>query len=42
MNKIKPKTALLTIFDEFPHGFLQFDLKTQPHEECRKATKLVE
>lgn len=30
------------IFDEFPHGFLQFDMKTQPHEESRKATKEVE
>lgn len=41
-SKRKKGNAVLTIFEEFPHGFLQFDIKTQPHEECRKATKMVE
>lgn len=30
------------IFDQFPHGFLQFDMKMFPHEESRRATKRVE
>ena len=32
----------MTVFEEFPHGFLQFDMKAQPNEFCRKATKEVE
>jgi len=32
----------LKIFEEFPHGFLQFDMKKQPHYYCRQAVKEIE
>ena len=32
----------LKVFDQFPHGFLQFDSKSQPHYYCNQATKEVE
>jgi hypothetical protein len=32
----------MVIFEEFPHGFLQFDMKNSPHYDCEQATKEVE
>lgn len=41
-SALNPGKVHLTIFEEFPHGFLQFDMKNQPHYYCKEAVKEVE